>query len=83
MNAKDITRNCFRCPNCGVFMSDSRHRMCPLCGYDGDWIQKGHDHLYLCGEYGEHATEDVPYNQGSCTCEKLARRHMLKLRMVT
>jgi hypothetical protein len=57
------------CPVCRTSSDDGQGRTCSACGYRGDWIQPGHEHLYACGLWHENGVEE-PYGAVECECEK-------------
>ncbi len=66
--------NAYTCPNCGCYTVSPRGRTCRLCGYRGDWIHPGHDHLYFCPEWRDGAPDcEVYRGEGTCECEKLVK----------
>ncbi len=72
------TKSMFRCPGCRAFTRESKPRSCQLCGYTGDFIQPGHEHLYSCAGWHTNGDE-MRYGGGGCACRKLAKTHGLRV----
>jgi hypothetical protein len=71
-----------RCPSCGAF-SSAKVRSCVSCGYRGDFIQPGHEHLSACEEYrGVAGTERCYRATTSCYCVELAGSVAGRLRLL-